>query len=652
MRKKRCFFILFLVISVLDNSAYAQIISTVAGSGAFGFSGDGGPATNAAFWTVAGVALDKNHNLYITDHSNQRIRKVAAATGIVTTVAGNGGAGYAGDGGPATAALLNDPSGITIDASDNIYIADYHNNRIRKVSAATGIITTVAGNGTNGFAGDGGLATSARLSQPAGVAVDADNNIYIADYTNHRIRKVDAATGIITTVAGNGIAGFLNDGSIATTATLSQPNTVFVDASKNLLIADYANNRIRRVDAVTHIMTTIAGTGVQNYNGDGHTALTTNITAPTGVTMDVNGNVYIADLSQRILKISSATGLITTAAGNGSQGFSGDGGPPTLAQLYNSWDVTADTNGDLYIADLANERVRKISACVAPVITQQAGNALICGTGDAMFTIQATGAASYQWQYKYGGYWQSFYDNYMYTGAYTNSLSVTHITPDMDHTQYRCLVTNACGTTQSAEDTINFFTASSVLVQLHASVNPVCEGTPVTFSALPARGAAIATYQWKLNGANTGIAAASYTNVAPRTGDVVTCILFGSTVCAAMQPLPADSVSMIVMPTAKINLTTSGACLGDSLTVSLAGAVSKFEWYNSSSVVKTLIPPNTYSADGYALTDPQGTNTDKLWYTPGVYVDVNGNVYVADQGKFPGTEISGGEFHRCNRGRW
>src|SRR5204862_317026 len=200
--------------------------------------------------------LDAGGNLYIADLGNERIRKVAAATGIITTVAGNGVFGFAGDGGAATSASLSGPVGVAVDAGGNLYIADNWNNRIRKVAAATGIITTMAGNGNPTFAGDGGAATSASVYVPTGVALDASGNLYIADYGNQRVRKVDAASGIITTVAGNGSPAFAGDGGAATSASLNSPVSVALDASGNLYVADQGNHRIRKVAAATGIITT------------------------------------------------------------------------------------------------------------------------------------------------------------------------------------------------------------------------------------------------------------------------------------------------------------------------------------------------------------------------------------------------------------
>ncbi len=354
----------FVIQAAQSSGTGAGIISTVAGNGTSGYSGDGGPATSAELSFPEGLAMDTSGNLYIADISNQRIRKVAPG-GTITTVAGGGNSGL-GDGGPATSSEFNDPEGVAVDASGNLYIADTQNNRIRKVTASTGVITTVAGNGTAGYSGDGGPATSAELSYPLGVAVDPSGNLYIADCHNVRIRKV-TPSGTITTVAGGGNSG-LGDSGPATSAELSAPDTVAVDSSGNLYIADLYTSRIRKVTASTGIITTVAGNGQQGYSGDGGPATSAELFQPFGVAVDASGNLYIADFYTNRVRMVTPGGTITTVAGNGygedtgNGGYSGDGGPATTAELWWPFGVAVDSSGNLYIADRGNQRIREVSS--------------------------------------------------------------------------------------------------------------------------------------------------------------------------------------------------------------------------------------------------------------------------------------------------
>jgi YD repeat-containing protein len=340
----------------------AAAIVTVAGNGDSAFSGDGGPATAAGLETPWGVAVDAAGNVYATNSGvggpvpNHRIRKVDGA-GFIDTIAGLGEPGFSGDGGPATAARLNYPIGVATDGQGNLYIAERDNHRIRKVDTS-GVITTLAGDGTAGFGGDGGSATSAQLNTPVGVVVDGPGNVYITDSNNHRIRRVDT-NGVITTVAGDGTAAFGGDGGPATGAQLNVPSGVALDAQGNLYIGDLENQRVRRVDT-SGTITTVAGDGTAGFGGDGGPATSAQLHDPAGVAVDSLGTVYIADSdNHRIRKVTSA-GTITTAAGNGTAGFTGDGGPPTDASLNYPTGVALAGDGSLYIADRDNNRIRKI----------------------------------------------------------------------------------------------------------------------------------------------------------------------------------------------------------------------------------------------------------------------------------------------------
>jgi len=309
------------------------VVTTVAGGGS-GDLGDGGSATDATFSShPMRVTGDRAGSLFVADAHHARIRRINAVTGIIDSVAGCGVEGYSGDGGPAVHARIASPHGTALDRHGNIYIADLKNDRIRRVDASTGIITTVVGNGEHGYSGDGGLATDAMLASPIAVYATADGDLYIADHRNSRIRKVNAATGIITTVAGTGEQGFHGDGGPATQAAIALPRDVALDAEGSLYIADGANNRIRKVDPDGTI-TTVAGTGRADYTGDGGPAHMANLSMPYSIALDREGNLYIVDTgNRRVRKIDASTGIITTIAGNGSYGFSGDGGPATDAPL-------------------------------------------------------------------------------------------------------------------------------------------------------------------------------------------------------------------------------------------------------------------------------------------------------------------------------
>ena len=342
------------------------VITTVAGSGTSGFSGDNGPALNAQLNLPTAVAVDSSGNLYISDTGNNRIRKVS--NGVITTVAGNGQAGYNGDNMPAAGAELNEPWGIALDSTGNLYIADYENYRIREV--ANGTITTVAGNGQAGYSGDNGPATSAALRLPIGVAVDSAGDLYIGDYANDVVRKV--TNGVITTVAGKDQEGFSGDNGPATSAAMTV-YALAVGSTGNLFIADGENYRIREVSS--GIIATVAGGGTPL--GNGGPAVDAQL-FPSGVAIDSAGDLYISDPgNNRVLKV--ANGVITTVAGNGAKGYSGDNGPATSAELYFPEGLAVDSAGNLYIADFGNCAIRKVAN---GVITTVAGSGVYGFSGD------------------------------------------------------------------------------------------------------------------------------------------------------------------------------------------------------------------------------------------------------------------------------
>jgi sugar lactone lactonase YvrE len=346
-------------------------ITTVAGSGVGGFSGDSGPATSARVNRPQGVSVDNSGNLFIADTNNHRIRQVDTA-GNITTVAGTGTAGFSGDGGAPASARLNLPEGVFVDSTGNLFISDTSNFRIRKVSG--GIITTVAGGGSTVV--DNVAATSSRLVRPAGVAVDNSGNFYIADSTNNRIRKVDT-TGIITTAAGTGNPNFNGDGA-ATSVNVTTPQGVAVDSAGNLYIADTQGNRIRKVSGAA--LTTVAGNGLFFFSGNGVAATNASLHSPWGMALDSAGTLYFADAdNHRVRQVDSSTGKIFTVAGTGEPAYSGDGGAATSARLNTPQGVAVDSTGTLYFADTGNHRVRKVSG---GIITTVAGTGSAGSSGD------------------------------------------------------------------------------------------------------------------------------------------------------------------------------------------------------------------------------------------------------------------------------
>ena len=345
---------------LLNTTPNSPIITTIAGNGVAGFAGDGGLATAAELNTPDDVQLDAAGNIYIADALNNRIREVNATTSIITTFAG-GGTG--GPGGPATSAGLGNPNRMTFDKAGNLFICDNDANEVVKVAASTGTISVVAGSPGGGYSGDGGPATAALLFGPTGVAVDPAGNIYIADIFNFRIRRVDAATGIISTIAGNGTAGFNGDGGPASAAEINYPTDVALDASGNIYIADLGNNRIRRIDGVTGIISTVAGNGTGGYAGDGGPATSAELNQPTSVFIDPNGNMIVADEANSVIRKIGTDGTITTIAGNGTSGYSGDGGPALAAEITLPFGAVTDPAGNLYIVDRSN-RIREVGSAL------------------------------------------------------------------------------------------------------------------------------------------------------------------------------------------------------------------------------------------------------------------------------------------------
>jgi len=351
----------------------SAIIDTLAGGGDVG---DRGLATLARFNLPGGVTEAPNGDVVVVDFGNHRIRRIDKNTGIIRTIAGTGEAGYNGDNIPADQARLARPEFATFNAEGDLFIADSYNNRVRRVDHATGLISTVAGTGERGFSGDGGPATAANLHFPEGIALDSVGNLFISDTVNRRIRKVDMRTGIIATYAGTGATTTNAEGTPAASAGFLRLARIAVDRAGNVYVADSPSHRLLIIDAKTRLMRTFAGTGKPGFSGDGGPASAAELCFPEGVVVAPNQDIFFADVgNHRARKIDARTGVISTVAGTGEKGFSGDGGPATQARLWSPGRVWVSANSDLIIADILNARIRRVDAKTHLIKT-------IAGTGN------------------------------------------------------------------------------------------------------------------------------------------------------------------------------------------------------------------------------------------------------------------------------
>lgn len=342
----------------------APTITSLAGTGEKGFAGDGGAATRAKLDQPFDVALDRAGNLYLSDTFNHRIRKVDAKTGTISSVAGNGTKGFGGDGGPATEAMLNEPYGIELDPDGNLYIVDRLNFCVRKVAGRDGTISTVAGRGgKSGFGGDGGPADQALLKEPNGICLDGRGKLYIADVSDHRVRVVDLKAGTITTLCGTGRGASAGDGGALKAAAILGPRAVAMHPDGSLILIERNGHRLRRIDLTAGTIGGFAGTGKKGYTGDGGPAKDATFDGPKEIDIDKVGNVFVVDTeNEAIRRIDAKTGIITTVAGKGRNKTPGlgDGGPATAATLGRPHGVAVGPDGTIYVGDTNSHRIRKV----------------------------------------------------------------------------------------------------------------------------------------------------------------------------------------------------------------------------------------------------------------------------------------------------
>lgn len=508
---KKLLLILCIVTVYGLNNSKAQLISTIGGTGTPGFNGDGITAITAELNYVGGVAVDDSGNVYIADYSNQRIRKIEHGTGIISTIAGTGTGGYNGDNILATSAEVNGPFGVAVDTTGNVYIADAFNNRIRKITYSTGMISTIAGTGVSGYNGDGILATTAQVAIPFGVSVDDTNNVYISDLNNNRIRKITVSTGYITTIAGTAVQGYNGDGIDATTAELNGPTHVAFDANGNVYIADYHNNRVRKITKSTGLISTIAGNGTQGYNGDGIDATTAELNQPSELAVDAAGNVYVTDYGNfRVRKIAVSNGYISTYAGTGVQGYNGDGIAATTAELNFPYGLAIDNFGNIYIGDQENNRVREVSACAPPAMPGPInGPVSVCHGAVATYSISSvTGATSYTW---------------ILPNGWTGSSTTTSITVTTDLSGMITVTANdSCGNSVAQTLYVTVVFAPPVITII--GNDTVCQGSTQIYYTSP-QSSQGTTFTWTMPGTWSGSSTSdSISTIAGATGGVISVI--------------------------------------------------------------------------------------------------------------------------------
>lgn len=346
------------VVALTAHAQDGEALTSPVGTGRQGYGGDGGPAAQALLDQPFHCSKDRRGNLYVADTFNHCIRRIDAKTGNITTVAGNGKKGYSGDGGPATQATLNEPYGVLPDRDANLFIVDRLNQVIRRVDAKTGVISTYAGNGKKEFAGDGGPATQGSMMEPNALDFDPEWNLYIADVRDNRVRRVDHTTGVITTVAGTGRRECTGDGGPARLASINGCRGVAFDRAGNMYVLEREGNKVRRADAKTGIIETVAGTGIKGYTGDGGPGKVATFNGPKWIHVGADGHVYVVDTENHCVRqLHTKTWIIRTVAG-GHLGPDGDGGPALKAGMDRPHGCWVDREGRLYTADTNNHRIR------------------------------------------------------------------------------------------------------------------------------------------------------------------------------------------------------------------------------------------------------------------------------------------------------
>jgi len=567
----------------------AQTITTIIGNGVSACYLNDKPPLCVPVSYPQSVCVATNDDIYFT--CGNAVKKLSRSTGIVTRIAGSDSYGSSGDGGLAIDALFQFTRSVRLDKRGNLYVAEYSGHRIRKINLVTGIITTVAGNGSAGFSGDGGHAIDASINTPHDLAIDEAGNIFIADYGNSRIRKVDAATGNISTFAGTGVANYSGDGEAATNAGIPYPNSICLDAKGNLYISESLSSnscRIRKIDAQTGIITTIAGNNAYAHSGDGGLAVNASLFDPTGVIVDSSGNVYIAQYDDsRIRKIDAATGVINTIAGTGVNGFSGENGQAINVTLQFPVGLALDNAGNLLICDNQNLRIRKLYTLAtapptgSPVITITASTTTVCNSASITFaatTANAVSGSSYVWT-KNGSVVGTDSAHWTGTGLLAGDVIVCTLPYP---------VCNGTTKVQSNTITLTGGLSQSLSLSIAASKTSICKNENVVFTATTLNGGPNAVYQWKLNHNNVGTGAAVFSSSSFVNGDVISCeiTMAPSLPCFAGGVVVSNDITVSVKnslpPSITITASDVKICAGTAVTfqanVQNGGTSPLFQW--------------------------------------------------------------------------
>jgi gliding motility-associated-like protein len=595
---KRICFLAFCIAASFNTITGQVLITTICGDGTSGTTPDGYTATGAWITSPNCAFKGNDGNVYFIDYGNNLVRIITPG-GVLKTIAGNGSDGYTGDGGLAVNASLHSPNALTIDNAGNIYFIDQFRSVIRKIDAVTGIITTIAGSAGYGYGGDGGPLALAKFGDMTDLDFDNAGNLYITCYADGTIRKVTMATGIITTIAGHPTdPGFGGDNGPATAAWMLAWQ-IDIDNAGNIYIADLDNQRVRKITAATGIISTIAGTGVENYTGDGGPATAATLRWPYSVAVDNAGNVYVADyFNTSVVRKIDPAGIITTFAGTGTPGYNGDDIPPATAQL-NGGDISVDNDGVLYISDFNNFRIRKIY-CRNPEITRQPGETTICTGGNTQFSIAANYTAGYQWQVNTGTGWTDITNSALYAGVTTPTLTLTGATTGMNNYQYRCHTTNSCSDLFSLPGTLHVAASSATITILRQPNTDL--STCANFSLSFSIGASNVTgYQWQVN---TGAGWTDIANTAPYSGATTEILIITnapgtmnnyqyrcrtSNLCSQ---LLSDIGTLHILPTVATSVTITASattvCAGNFITFTphaVNGEASTYSWYRNNVLV-------------------------------------------------------------------